>query len=329
MLKKELFKSIKTKLGDPDGKSFNDDLLEGALKSAVAQVSRFYPYTKFREYLLKTDYEEHIRVGDIGILPTAKIKNYPIEPGTEEVSKMGHIYKKDIDYLFDYMSGELFAIDHDGILKGSEYKIKYKRNKRFFNLSDIIKQIYKLISIDVYTSNYTKKYIPSNLRGEILEFKEECPVESDHLIVCYSVGHDMPTNDDRASYPESLEEIVVMGTQAYALYIKAQEEHGNSEQMLEVAQDMFRTSTAFLKEGKDYITKVSPAKDVPAMYLNYSNGLTSLGNLYLQSGVQELNIADKFLAQADKYYVMFQSMLLQKDINIPSSVEPGHKVALG
>jgi len=152
------------------------------------------------------------------------LANMPIRPQSETVTG----YTRDSDYIIDNYNGKI-AMKVDGTISaGAVLTIGYTKSKIHFDLSSIPYFI-RFNRVEYPTRDVPQSYQTADLWGDVLTITGDSDSSQsevsnkEHLAIQYYAMHTIPAKDAAGSYPEHIEDTVMLAASAYALFIEALE----------------------------------------------------------------------------------------------------------
>jgi len=197
-----------------------------------------------------------------------QLANKPIKPGSETISGEA----RDTDYVMDYANGRIKFIE-DQMDAGTAYTIAYTKSQIDIDLTPIKHELIRVDRLIYPASDLPQSFVAADVWGDVLTTQggvsESQTAMSDdkHAIVRYLARHTPPSVDAPGSYPEFLDDTVILAASAYALFIKAaQYEH-------QVASDLADADVAITKvTGEAIHTLVTTALGRAAALLVATTG---------------------------------------------------------
>lgn len=163
-----------------------------------------------------------------------QLAHKPIEPNSETVTTTdaATTYARDTDYRMDYANGRIKYMDDGDMEADTEYYVDYKKSRISLDLADIISDlitiqevIYPVNTVPQTTTSVRKWGSVITLEGSGIDSQERV-TDKEHMAVYYHAKHTPPSTVAGGSFPEFLEDTVILAASAYALFIEAlQYEH--------------------------------------------------------------------------------------------------------
>jgi hypothetical protein len=158
--------------------------------------------------------------------------SYPIKPDSEYIYsgalKTGTKYTKDTDYHMDYTNGKIQIISTGTMLEGTTYYATYLKDQVTIDISDIIPDLIRIIKVVYPVGKIPEQSVGYSIWGNKLTITAQrqgvgqtAIKDKDHLAIHYEARHAPPTSVGSGSYPELLDEVVLIGAAGYALEIEA------------------------------------------------------------------------------------------------------------
>lgn len=166
------------------------------------------------------------------------LANSPIEPGSVSITNAAATvtYTENTDYVVDYSRGAIKLISGGSMAAATSYLATYEKHNVGFDLSVVIptyEDVLRVTRVEYPTDQMPQKFVSYNIWNDFLHVtskgtgqSQEALSDNKHIAFYYEQRHLPPTTKLPGSIPNIFDEIVVIGAQAYALFIKAyQQEH--------------------------------------------------------------------------------------------------------
>ena len=153
----------------------------------------------------------------------AELANKPIKYASETITSL----TRNTDFFMDYANGRIKAVAGGSMTANTAYTINYTIGQLWLDLNNIPDSIrvesviypvgeipHSLVSWDIW-----EKILTITGLGEAEG--QQSMLEDKHIAVYYDAQHQSPTNFSPGSYPEFLEDTVLLAASAYALFIYA------------------------------------------------------------------------------------------------------------
>ena len=158
--------------------------------------------------------------------------DYPIDPKSEEIYsaalKAGTKYTRNTDYEMDYANGNIRIITGSTMTEGSTYYASYNKAQCSIDISSIIPELIRIVKVIYPVDKIPEQSVAFTIWDNLLTIgsprpgvSQEALVDTEHLAIYYEARHSPPTTVGSGSYPELLDEVVLIGAGGYALEIKA------------------------------------------------------------------------------------------------------------
>ncbi len=161
----------------------------------------------------------------------------PIEPGTEVVYsgllKTGTKYTKDTDYEMDYANGRIRMKYGTTMAVSTTYYVSYNRASTSINISSILPELLRVVKVLYPADKVPEQQAAFSIWENILTIgslrqgsSQSTLVDKDHVAIYYEGKQAPPSTTGPGSYPELLDEVVLVGAVGHALLMEAlQYEH--------------------------------------------------------------------------------------------------------
>lgn len=291
--------------------TWDEDSLDRAVQRAVADITRFLPDEKIAEYTLI-----HAVTGESWTSADAHdtyvaLANKPIKYESETVQSddLATTYTRDTDFYMDYSNGKITTISGGSMSVTTAYKIGYTKCREAVDISALT-DIVRVQRVEYPMSTSSEfDFITFVIWGTVLYIAPTQYTANKHMVVYYEAECTAPTESVDGSYPEYLDEVVLKGASAYALFSKAVEmEHaaetsiGSITSYIDDADTALDQVATLLGTGDDYINTVNVGSDVPQLYNSYATTYVNEAALRLRMADAYSTEADKNLSLAAKYF---------------------------
>lgn len=252
----------------------------------------------------------------------------PVEPGSESVysgaSKTGTKYTLNTDYEMDYANGRIRMKSGGSLAVATTYYANYKRHNLMVDVSAILPELMRIIKV-VYPADKTpEQQVAFSIWENMLIIGSQRPGESqkalvdkEHIAIYYETRHTPPTYVGPGSYPEYLDQVVLIGASGYALLVEA------LQYELQAAGDLTSLGTELtdgsagadelLETGDDTINRLNDGgPTVPDKYADYARARVVIAQLYASKAENGLLLADRYRAEAINRLVEFHDLLKSK-----------------
>lgn len=228
MLAPEMVSRLRTSLSDPDSDTSvwgEDELLNGISK-AVSDLSRILPLEKVYDHTLSftvtAEAFASTTLNSWVTLANAQIK-YQSEAVTNAAATV--TYTRDTDYTMDYLNGKIKPLSTGSMLATTNYKISYELLKVGCSVSSIADELVKIDQVEYPLGNIPQTTVSVKKWGNYLTVlsgtgSQEQLSTGKHLGVYYQAVHTPPTATVAGSYPRFLDEVIIAGAEAYALFLR-------------------------------------------------------------------------------------------------------------
>ena len=156
----------------------------------------------------------------------------PIKPDSETIysgaAKTGTKYVKDTDYRMDYANGRIKLISGGSISENTTYYANYDRAQTAIDISTIIPELIRITKVLYPADKVPEQSVAFSIWENMLTLgsprpgvSQEAMVDKEHIAIFYEARHAPPTDVSSGSYPEHLNQVVLIGAAGYALLIEA------------------------------------------------------------------------------------------------------------
>ncbi len=195
------------------------------------------------------------------------LANRPIRPDSETVtsSPAGTTYARDTDYRMDYTNGAIKFINGGGMAAGTAYLIDHTKSRLGINISDLLPVVTKISKVQYPVDLVPQQFVSFNIVGDFMYIATKLAGQSQeeltagkHLAIWYERKHMPPSEHSPGSYPDVLDEVIVIGAGGYALLTEAQQ----LEQQAAIDLTLIRTTLDYLGIGGGTGTNTLLYKDI-------------------------------------------------------------------
>lgn len=221
--------SIRAELADP-ATLWSDVQLNRFIDEVTADISRMIP----RERLNETTFVRNITAESITSGASAgvavSLANKPVQVNSVSVTSdpAGTDFVLDTDYQVDYSNGTITHLAAGAIGDGVSLLVTYQRSSIALDISGLTDMILPLRM--EWPLSTPQDYVNFYRWGDIL-YVQTGPAgtsqqnfsDTSHIRLYYYAEHTAPTESADATFPRFLDDIVVKGGVAYALFNKARD----------------------------------------------------------------------------------------------------------
>lgn len=272
------------------------------------------------------------------------LANKPIKPETETVTNTAKTatYARDTDYRMDYYNGGIKFISGGGMAAGTSYLISYTKSKLGVDISSVLPAVIRVQRVEYPIDLIPQQFVSYNIFGNFLYIgskmtgkSQEEMVSGEHIAIHYERKHMAPGEDSPGSYQDVLDEVICIGANAYALFIKSLQyvhqaitdigyvdtaldkiitELTNVDAELVLAGAVWTdevkhllTTTgipgmeSYLELGAPYIPTINVATDVSERYRTYAETTYLMVRAWEQKRADILTEAARYLDKADAW----------------------------
>lgn len=288
---------------------WTDAIVDQAINDAATDLERYgLPYERVYDYTVDYSVEDEDWTTDADTLATAiSLANSPIEPGSETVESTdgATTYTRDTDYSIDYANGTITPIAAGDLEVGTEYHISYNKTRIGIPLSSLdgmisVERVFckaKTVPQTAVTFYIWNDVLYVTSSPDENDASQKKLSDGDHIWVFYNAQHTIP-GVAGATWPDYLDEVVVLGASAYCLLSKAVEiEIYSYDRMVAGIQawadvDIHCDNAAgAITSGTPYINTVNLGKDVPEIYGQYATVQVNIAMAHRDRATYQLETA--------------------------------------
>ena len=156
----------------------------------------------------------------------------PVKPGSESIYsgalKTGTKYTLDTDYHMDYANGRICFLSGGSMAVDTTYYANYDRAQTAIDISSIIPELIRITKVLYPADKIPEQSVAFSVWENMLTLgsprpgvSQEAMVDKEHIAIFYEAKHAPPTDVGSGSYPEHLDQVVLIGAAGYALLIEA------------------------------------------------------------------------------------------------------------
>lgn len=303
----QLVASLRTDLSD-SGALWDTAELERAIARGISDLSRFVPREVVYEKTIVIAVTDEAWQTTDDLSEWVSLANKPIRFGTEVVkNNAGTTCVRDTDYTMDYSNGKILAISGGSISTTENCTISYSIDAvqidltalaDFIRVEQVIYPAGKVPTCPVQTDIFGGVLTVTGL-GESDEQADL--TEFEHIAVRYSAQHTIPTSDTGSTYPNFLEDTMLLASAAYALFQYAVKMNhqavvdvSNARTALTAAQGALTKVATYLENNTNEDSKTWLAKittDIASLRTAINDSLSAL-NAYLDAVASDITAGD-------------------------------------
>ena len=229
---------IELSVGSSDTTIFTNDEIDRAVDNVVADFSRLIPNEVMYETQIEYDVTaEAFTSAGSHVTASAALDHKPIEPGSDIDVKQGSTTMvRESDYTIDYANGTITTLGRN-MATSTSSQITYKKSRIGLDVSSLTSMLTP-IRVEWPVGKTPQSMTSWNVFADILwitsrdQESTSKMANKDHVRVYYLGKHTAPTGS-AGTAPEFLDDVLIKGTVAYSLFIKAREQMLLSTSLLE------------------------------------------------------------------------------------------------
>lgn len=226
MLQTDAINRLRVDLSDTDRNLFtNDDVLIRSIQRAVADLSRYLPLDKILEVTLIFTVTDEAWTSEAAAGTYVALVNKPVKHGSEVVKNAaGTACVRDTDYTIDYTNGKITHISSGAIGNGEACTISYTKSEVIVDISSLMSDLIRVDRVEYPIGKIPQAFVPYEVWEDLLTVKSgaletyTAMTEKDHVGIHYKAKHTAPTLEAEGSYPSFLDDTVILGASAYAIF---------------------------------------------------------------------------------------------------------------
>jgi len=235
MILDEARTKLRVDLADTDEALLTDDVLDRSVQRAVSDLSRFLPLDKVYESTLIFTVTTESWTSAAAAGTYVSLANKPIKWDSETVTNnAGTACVRDTDYYMDYTAGKITHISGERIGNIEACTISYSKSKVTIDISSILEDLIRVERVEYPVGKVPQEFVPYGVWYDLLSVKagaletQSELTEKDHVAVYYKSKQTGPTEDAEGSYPNFLDDTIILAASAYALFTLALEYEGQA-----------------------------------------------------------------------------------------------------
>lgn len=158
--------------------------------------------------------------------------DHPVEPDTQTIysgaGKTGTKYTLDTDYEMDWANGRIRLKSGSSMAAATTYYANYDKHNLMVDISPILTELTRVVKVVYPADKIPEQQVAFSIWENMLTIGSQRSGESqkaledkEHLAIYYESRHTPPTYVGPGSYPEYLDQVVLIGAGGYALLIEA------------------------------------------------------------------------------------------------------------
>ena len=244
---------------------WSSDEQDRAVLQAISAMSRYFP----REVIFQTVFDEDKTDTPTLVSNTAvSVGSKPIRFGSETVTQSSVDFTKDVDYEMDYVNGTIKMLSTGG-LSAASATVVYKLDGTMLDIASALTAPIAIDRVDVARSDQVPTIFESwAVHGDFLmitsgDGSQSRFVDNDHIRIYYLAQHTDPDADNASSYPDFLDELVLIGAAGYTLMIEVfQREHQAVTDLASARVALVAIAAAHTSMGTTFTSLQTPRGDI-------------------------------------------------------------------
>lgn len=214
-------------VGSGDTVQFTDDELNRAVDQVTADFSRLIP--REQVYEITVDYEVTDEAFTSSFGTAVDLGNKPIEWNSETVKQAAVSYVRDTDYTMDYANGTITVLSTGSMADSTASTISYNKSRLAIDLASLTDLVVPH-RVEWSVGSVPQQEAGWRIFAGILWItapghqSQQKASDKDHIRIEYHSQHTAPTDSVDGTFPRFLDDVMVKGVVAYALFIKHREQ---------------------------------------------------------------------------------------------------------
>ncbi len=203
---------------------WSDNEIDRAVDEVTADFSRLIPNEKIHEVIIDKTVTDEAWTSDSGV--AVVLNNKPIDFGSETVKQSTTVFTRNTDYTINYGAGTVTMLAAGGMADSTASTISYQKQSIAFDLSSLTDLI-SVVKVETSVGTTPQEEANFFIFNDILWItssgrRSQTSVgDKTHLRIYYWAEHTAPGASTAGSFPLFLDEVLIKGTVAYCLFIKA------------------------------------------------------------------------------------------------------------
>ncbi len=171
-----------------------------------------------------------------GFAEWQNLANRVIKPETESITSdpAGTTYTRNTDYYMDYANGRIQIISGGSMAVNTGFLAGYTKSRIAIDMAAILPVMTRMARVEYPVDKIPQQFVTNtNIWDGILWIGSQFTgssqtqmTDSEHIAIYYEREHTAPSLYTSGSFPRFMDQVVTLGAEAYALFIKAyQAEH--------------------------------------------------------------------------------------------------------
>ena len=184
----------------------------------------------------------------------------PVHPDSESIysgaGSTGTQYTKDTDFEMDFTNGKVALKSGGAMVADTTYYANYTKSKTNIDISAIIPEVLRIGKVLYPAKETPEKSVAFSIWKSLLTIGSQAPKESqttlgdgNHIAIFYECRQSPPTEQYGGSYPEYLDQVVLVGAGAYVLLVEALQYELASVTDLASARTALTNATKYLNNN--------------------------------------------------------------------------------
>lgn len=311
---------LRVDLSDVDEELLTEDVLDRSVQRAVSDLSRFLPRDRIYEITLVLEVAAEPWTSAAAPGTYVELDSKPIKLDSEDVKNLaGADCVRDTDYYMDYTTGRTTHISGGQIGNAEACTISYSKSDIIVDISSITSDLVRIERLEYPVGNIPQEFVPFGVFEDLLSVRagametQASMNEKDHLVVYYKSKHTGPTIDEEGTYPNFLDDTVILAASAYALFssgIKyvnlALTDLASARTALGSIAAIHTKASAALDSAKDSLEAAILALAAANVDDFLSGAAAPSVKKFLTDGVAFVNVVTKGVSVAERYAIYAQ-----------------------
>jgi len=294
----EIRAKIRTDLANPDKDILTPDMIDRAVDRAVSDLSRFFPREQIYDATLVFEVADESFTSSFGTW--VNLANNLLDVGSETVTTTDKAttYTRDTDYTMDYASGMIKILSTGSMSDATEYYISYTKLKLGCDISSIATDLIRVSRVEYPAGNIPQTNVSFSQYGNYITVtgsgkdSQTQLSANKHMWIHYLSKHTSPAPDAEGSYPNHLDDVVILGAIAYSALSLSYKYMEDSAVQMDAGAALIAGITTILNLADTALDKVAE------LVANADSNLTA-GTALINTVPKGANAAENYAAYAE------------------------------
>ena len=320
----EIRAKIRTDLADPDKDILTPDMIDRAVDRAVSDLSRFFPREQIYDATLVFTVTNESFISSFNVW--VSLANSMIDPGSETVTTTdgGTTYTLDTDYTMDYANGKIKVLSTGSMVDAIAHYITYTKLKLGCDISSVATDLIRVSRVEYPAGNIPQTNVSFSQYGNYITVtssgkESQAQLSANkHMWIHYLSKHTSPAPGEDGSYPNHLDDVIILGAIAYSALALSYKYMEDSAVQMDAGVALVAGMTTVMNLADTALDKVDALVAGADDYLDTGDDLINTvpkgvraAELYATYAEQELNQAIAYISEAESRMAHANGLQLQ------------------